>query len=120
MTDPAVASSTEAGVLVTNHLATDRPLPKEVRSITGGVTFKPISIAQPEKGVPANLSGSIGAKSDFCLRAIKGLGTNGSCSFSPLDHEANDLMDLSKVRLLPSGAQGTWYQRKLFILSSCP
>ncbi|GBM25212.1 hypothetical protein AVEN_184623-1 [Araneus ventricosus] len=35
------------------------------------------------------------AKSDFYLRVLKALGTNGSCSFSPLDHEANDLMDLT-------------------------
>ncbi|GBN78576.1 hypothetical protein AVEN_7880-1 [Araneus ventricosus] len=38
MTAAAVASSTEAGVLVANHLATARPLPKEV---TGGGTQSP-------------------------------------------------------------------------------
>ncbi|GBN32138.1 hypothetical protein AVEN_192420-1 [Araneus ventricosus] len=33
-----IASSTEAGVLVAHHRATARPLPKEVRTITGGGT----------------------------------------------------------------------------------
>ncbi|GBL95106.1 hypothetical protein AVEN_188839-1 [Araneus ventricosus] len=36
MTAAAIASSTEAGVLVANHLATVRSLPKEVRTITNG------------------------------------------------------------------------------------
>ncbi|GBN04528.1 hypothetical protein AVEN_135899-1 [Araneus ventricosus] len=31
-------SSTEAGVLIASHLATALPLPKEVRTITGGVS----------------------------------------------------------------------------------
>ncbi|GBN91061.1 hypothetical protein AVEN_134842-1 [Araneus ventricosus] len=37
----AIASSIEAGVLVANHLATARPLPKKVRTITGGGTQSP-------------------------------------------------------------------------------
>ncbi|GBL98611.1 hypothetical protein AVEN_19676-1, partial [Araneus ventricosus] len=36
MTVAAIASSTEASVLVANHLAMVRPLRKEVRAITGG------------------------------------------------------------------------------------
>ncbi|GBM48290.1 hypothetical protein AVEN_134122-1, partial [Araneus ventricosus] len=38
MTTAAIASSTEAGVLVANHLATARSLPKEARTITSGGT----------------------------------------------------------------------------------
>ncbi|GBL96231.1 hypothetical protein AVEN_182571-1, partial [Araneus ventricosus] len=38
MTTAAIASSTETGVLVANHLAMARPLQKEVRTITGGGT----------------------------------------------------------------------------------
>ncbi|GBM28520.1 hypothetical protein AVEN_70122-1 [Araneus ventricosus] len=36
-----ITSSTEAGVLVANHLATARPLPKKVRTITGGGAQSP-------------------------------------------------------------------------------
>ncbi|GBN76094.1 hypothetical protein AVEN_86653-1 [Araneus ventricosus] len=36
MTAAAIASSTEVGILVANHPATARPLPKEVRTVTGG------------------------------------------------------------------------------------
>ncbi|GBN05019.1 hypothetical protein AVEN_164096-1 [Araneus ventricosus] len=41
MTAAAVASSTEAGDLVVHHLATTGPLPKEVRTTTGGGTKSP-------------------------------------------------------------------------------
>ncbi|GBM00326.1 hypothetical protein AVEN_32665-1 [Araneus ventricosus] len=41
MTAAAIASSTEAGALVANHLATARPLPKEVRTITGSGIRRP-------------------------------------------------------------------------------
>ncbi|GBL75370.1 hypothetical protein AVEN_194567-1 [Araneus ventricosus] len=47
MTAPAIASSTDAGVLVAIHLATVRPLPKEVCTITDGGTYSPtITIPQ--------------------------------------------------------------------------
>ncbi|GBM41416.1 hypothetical protein AVEN_62706-1 [Araneus ventricosus] len=41
MTAAAIASSTEAGVLVDNHLAMARPLPKEERTITCGRAQSP-------------------------------------------------------------------------------
>ncbi|GBL72912.1 hypothetical protein AVEN_128100-1 [Araneus ventricosus] len=41
MTAASIASCTEAGVLVAHHRATARPLPKEVRTITGGGTQSP-------------------------------------------------------------------------------
>ncbi|GBM54076.1 hypothetical protein AVEN_247690-1 [Araneus ventricosus] len=41
MTAVTIASSTEAGVLVAKHLATARPLPKEVYTIPGGWTKSP-------------------------------------------------------------------------------
>ncbi|GBM12237.1 hypothetical protein AVEN_155246-1 [Araneus ventricosus] len=41
MTAPAIDSSTEAGVLVAKYLATTLPLPKEVRTITGGGIYTP-------------------------------------------------------------------------------
>ncbi|GBO04797.1 hypothetical protein AVEN_103896-1 [Araneus ventricosus] len=46
MTAVVIAPSTEAGVIVGNHLATARPLPKEVRTITGRGTKGP-TIAIP-------------------------------------------------------------------------
>ncbi|GBL72463.1 hypothetical protein AVEN_115380-1 [Araneus ventricosus] len=49
MTVTTIASSTEAGVLVANHLATARPLQKEVRTITGGGTQNPTIIKSPEE-----------------------------------------------------------------------
>ncbi|GBM00051.1 hypothetical protein AVEN_214121-1 [Araneus ventricosus] len=45
----AIASSTEAGVLVANHMATARPLTKEVRTITGGGTYSPTITITPEE-----------------------------------------------------------------------
>ncbi|GBM07977.1 hypothetical protein AVEN_232409-1 [Araneus ventricosus] len=47
MTTSAIASSIEAGVLVVNNLATARPLPEEVRTITGGGTFSPTTTIRP-------------------------------------------------------------------------
>ncbi|GBN06907.1 hypothetical protein AVEN_16854-1 [Araneus ventricosus] len=43
------SSSTEAGVLVANHLATARPLPKEVRTIRGGGTNSPTITVPPRE-----------------------------------------------------------------------
>ncbi|GBL77720.1 hypothetical protein AVEN_152938-1 [Araneus ventricosus] len=41
MTASAIASNTEAGAPTANHLATVRPLPKEMRTITGAGTQSP-------------------------------------------------------------------------------
>ncbi|GBN20103.1 hypothetical protein AVEN_30966-1 [Araneus ventricosus] len=54
----AIASSTEAGVLVANHLATARPLPKEVRTIIGGGIQAPPLLYPQVRRVPAYLCGS--------------------------------------------------------------
>ncbi|GBM31424.1 hypothetical protein AVEN_98518-1 [Araneus ventricosus] len=48
------SSSTEAGVLIAYHQATAQPLPKEVRTITGGRTQSP-SITIPPKEASARL-----------------------------------------------------------------
>ncbi|GBO03809.1 hypothetical protein AVEN_249432-1 [Araneus ventricosus] len=58
MTAAAIASSTEAGVLVANPLATARPLRKEVRRIIGGGTQAPPILYPQGRRVPAYLSGS--------------------------------------------------------------
>ncbi|GBM44048.1 hypothetical protein AVEN_223171-1 [Araneus ventricosus] len=52
------SSSTEAGVLVSYHRATARPLPKEVRTITGGGTQSPTITIPTGDANPAYLSGS--------------------------------------------------------------
>ncbi|GBL90485.1 hypothetical protein AVEN_22675-1, partial [Araneus ventricosus] len=65
MTAAAIASSTEAGVLVSNHLATALPLQKEVRTITGGDTQVPPLLYPQGKLLPAYLSSS---KSYPCTR----------------------------------------------------
>ncbi|GBN24230.1 hypothetical protein AVEN_102235-1 [Araneus ventricosus] len=65
MTAAAIASNTEAGVLVANHLATARPLLKEVHTITGGGTQAPPLLYPHGKRFPVYLSGS---KSYPCTR----------------------------------------------------
>ncbi|GBM18767.1 hypothetical protein AVEN_134304-1 [Araneus ventricosus] len=62
--------STEAGVLIANHLATARPLPKEVRTITGGRQHMSNHFLYTQgRRVPASLSGS---NSSVYLRCIPG------------------------------------------------
>ncbi|GBM39993.1 hypothetical protein AVEN_217591-1, partial [Araneus ventricosus] len=56
MTAAAIASSTDAEVLVAHHRSTARPLPQEVRSIIGGETYSPTILYPQEKRVPAYLS----------------------------------------------------------------
>ncbi|GBO16829.1 hypothetical protein AVEN_208488-1 [Araneus ventricosus] len=50
------SSSTEAGVLIAYHQATARPLPKEVRTITGGGTRAPPLLFLQGKRMPAYLA----------------------------------------------------------------
>ncbi|GBO17612.1 hypothetical protein AVEN_36248-1 [Araneus ventricosus] len=61
------SSSTEAGVLVAHHRATARPLPKEVRTITGGGTRSPIVTMPTGRRVPSYISGS---NSYPCIRGV--------------------------------------------------
>ncbi|GBO39891.1 hypothetical protein AVEN_29460-1 [Araneus ventricosus] len=61
------SSSTKAGVLVAHHRATARPLPKEVRTITGGGTRSPPLLCPRGRRLPACLSGS---NSYPCTRGV--------------------------------------------------
>ncbi|GBL73690.1 hypothetical protein AVEN_230684-1 [Araneus ventricosus] len=69
MTAAAITSSTEAGVLVSSHLSTGRPLPKEVRTITGGGTQSP-TITIPTGEESSSLLNRQQFKSDFVYRKI--------------------------------------------------
>ncbi|GBL94416.1 hypothetical protein AVEN_7382-1 [Araneus ventricosus] len=51
------SSSTEVGVLVAKHLATARPFPKEVCTITGGGSQRPAITIPQGKRVPSYLTG---------------------------------------------------------------
>ncbi|GBM62915.1 hypothetical protein AVEN_22324-1 [Araneus ventricosus] len=57
-TAAVIASSIEALVLIANHLAMARPLPKEVHTITGGGAQTPPLLYPQGRRVPAYLSGS--------------------------------------------------------------
>ncbi|GBO19373.1 hypothetical protein AVEN_18506-1 [Araneus ventricosus] len=67
MTAAAIASSTEAGVLVANHLATARPLTKQARTITSGGTQAPLLVYPQRRRVTAYLSDS---NSYPCTRGV--------------------------------------------------
>ncbi|GBN01326.1 hypothetical protein AVEN_24144-1 [Araneus ventricosus] len=83
MTAVAIAPSTEAGVLVANHLALARQLPKEVRTTTGGGTQSP-TIAIP----PGEASSCLLIRQQL-IRVLAVPPSGGQCESFSIDFQVN-------------------------------